>query len=218
MSLRASLSEYEAAFQDELFPALEEAPGPLPERYRRFVQVLEFVLVDAVVLPTWPGGPGRPPEDCRALARAFLAKAVFDVPTTRALIERLRIDGTLRRLCGWTRAGAVPSEATFSQTTPRACASATSSRRSGTRPFATVTSRRPASGLTPASADACCPRFGSAPLGRITANAVHAWFDRYSATAPGSANHALRTLKTILRYAVARARYSRDRHLLVVEI
>ena len=48
------------------------------------------------------------------------------------------------------------------------------------------------------------PAFGSAPLGRITANAVHAWFDRYSATAPGSANHALRTLKTILRYAVAR--------------
>ena len=71
--------------------------------------------MDAVVLPAWPGGPGRPPEDRRALAWAFLAKAVFDVPTTRALIERLRIDGTLRRLCGWTRAGAVPSEATFSR-------------------------------------------------------------------------------------------------------
>ena len=115
MSLRASLSEYQAAFQGELFPALEEALGPLPERYGRFVQVLEFVLVDAVVLPAWPGGPGRPPEDRRALARAFLAKAVFDVPTTRALIERLQIDRTLRRLCGWTRAGAVPSEATFSR-------------------------------------------------------------------------------------------------------
>ena len=70
------------------------------------------MLVDAVVLPAWPGGPGRPPEDRRALARAFLAN---DVPTTRALIERLRIDPTLRRLCGWTRAGAVPSEATFSR-------------------------------------------------------------------------------------------------------
>ncbi len=61
------------------------------------------------------GGPGRPPEDRRALARAFLAKAVFDVPTTRALIERLQIDVPVRRLCGWTRAGAVPSEATFSR-------------------------------------------------------------------------------------------------------
>ena len=58
MSLRASLTEYQAAFQGELFPALEEALGALPERYGRFVQVLEFVLVDAVVLPAWPGGPG----------------------------------------------------------------------------------------------------------------------------------------------------------------
>ena len=96
MSLRTSLSEYQAAFQGELFPALEEAPGPLPERYGRFVLVLEFVLV----LPAWPG---RPPGDRRALARAFLAKAVFDVPTTRALIERLQIDEPLRRLCGCAR-------------------------------------------------------------------------------------------------------------------
>jgi hypothetical protein len=42
MSLRASLSEYQAAFQGELFPALEEALGPLPERYGRFVQVLSL--------------------------------------------------------------------------------------------------------------------------------------------------------------------------------
>ncbi|MCE2475837.1 MAG: hypothetical protein J4F47_09815 [Alphaproteobacteria bacterium] len=59
MSLRAGRSEYQAAFQGELFPALEEALGPLPERSGRFVQVLEFVLVAAVVLPAWPGGPGR---------------------------------------------------------------------------------------------------------------------------------------------------------------
>ena len=45
MSLRASRSEYQAAFQGELFPALEEALGPLPERSGHFVQVLEFVLV-----------------------------------------------------------------------------------------------------------------------------------------------------------------------------
>ena len=60
MSLRAGLSEYQAAFQGELFPALEEALGPLPERSGRFVQVLEFVLVAAIVLPAWPGGAGSP--------------------------------------------------------------------------------------------------------------------------------------------------------------
>ena len=37
------------------------------------------------------------------------------MPTTRALLERLRNDPTLRQLCGWETGGAVPSEATFSR-------------------------------------------------------------------------------------------------------
>ncbi len=40
---------------------------------------------------------------------------VFNMDTTRALVERLRSDPTLRRLCGWHRLGDVPSEATFSR-------------------------------------------------------------------------------------------------------
>ena len=84
--------------------------GPLSERHKRFVQVLEFVHVERVLPGTRGSGPGRPPE-----SRAFLAKAVFDVPTTRALVERLRTDLPLRRLCVWDSAGAVPSEATFSR-------------------------------------------------------------------------------------------------------
>ena len=37
------------------------------------------------------------------------------MPTTRGLVERLRTEPTLRRLCGWEAAGGVPSEATFSR-------------------------------------------------------------------------------------------------------
>ena len=48
------------------------------------------------LLPYFRGQVGRPEEDRAALARAFIAKAVFDVPTTRGLIERLEVDG---RLC-----------------------------------------------------------------------------------------------------------------------
>ena len=33
----------------------------------------------------------------------------------RGLVERLRTEGLLRRLCGWEAAGGVPSEATFSR-------------------------------------------------------------------------------------------------------
>ncbi len=49
-----------------------------------------------------------------ALARAFLAKAVFDLPATRDLIERREVDSKLRRLYGWSSVRAVPSEATVS--------------------------------------------------------------------------------------------------------
>ena len=37
----------------------------------------------------WSGLPGRPLEDRHALARAFVAKAVLNLPTTAGLIERL---------------------------------------------------------------------------------------------------------------------------------
>ena len=114
MSLREILSDYWYAFQQELFPSLESELGPMGERYELFVTVLELVRVEAL-LPYFRGQVGRPEEDRAALARAFIAKAVFDVPTTRALIERLEVDGRLRRLCGWSGGGQLPSEATFSR-------------------------------------------------------------------------------------------------------
>ena len=114
MSLREILSDYWYAFQQELFPRLESELGPMGERYELFVAVLELVRVEAL-LPYFRGQVGRPEEDRAALARAFIAKAVFDVPTTRALIERLEVDGRLRRLCGWSGGGRLPSEATFSR-------------------------------------------------------------------------------------------------------
>lgn len=115
MSLRATVSQYWQTFQHGLFPWLAEELGPLSERNKRLVQVLELVRVEDWLPGQGAGGRGRPQENRAALARAFLAKAVFDVPTTRALVERLGHDPQLRRLCGWERAGALPSEATFSR-------------------------------------------------------------------------------------------------------
>ena len=114
MSLRETLSNYWYAFQQELFPRLEATLAPLSPRYELFVEVVEFVRLEDL-LPYLCGLPGRPPEDRAALARAFLAKAVFDIPTTRALIERLRVDRTLYQLCGWSSGDRLPSEATFSR-------------------------------------------------------------------------------------------------------
>ncbi len=114
MSLKQTLSRHWLTFQRELFPWLEEAVGPLGERYQRLVRVLELVRVEEWV-PYQRGWRGRPQEDRAALARAFLAKAVLDLASTRALVERLRVEATLLRLCGWEGAESVPSESTFSR-------------------------------------------------------------------------------------------------------
>jgi hypothetical protein len=40
---------------------------------------------------------------------------MFGIPTTSAIIERLKVDKSLRRSCGWERREQVPSESTFSR-------------------------------------------------------------------------------------------------------
>jgi hypothetical protein len=100
--------------QSSLFPWLREEVEPMTELLGRLVLILDVIGLEAFV-PEPPRGAGRPPEDRRALARAFVAKTVLGIPTTSALIERLAIDKSLRRILGWERRAQVPSEATFSR-------------------------------------------------------------------------------------------------------
>ena len=47
------------------------------------------------------------------------------------------------------------------------------------------------------------PAFGSKPLDRITLVRIRRWFDEFSRTAPGNANHALDLLRRIINFAIA---------------
>ena len=47
------------------------------------------------------------------------------------------------------------------------------------------------------------PAFGSRRLDQISSVMVHRWFDLYSRTAPGGANHCLKILRQIFRHAIA---------------
>ena len=114
MPLRGTLSNTWSHIQGHLFPWLREQAGPLTEQHQRLVVVLEMAGIEKFVR-MWAGLPGRPADDRHALARAFTAKAVLGLPTTAALIERLQVDATLRRLCGWERVSQVPGEWTFSR-------------------------------------------------------------------------------------------------------
>ncbi len=75
----------------------------------------ENMILDPFIVATTYGLPGRPPADRTAIARAFIAKMVYDMPTTRVLIDRLQSDPPLRRLCGWEGKHEIPHEWTFSR-------------------------------------------------------------------------------------------------------
>ena len=100
--------------QPELFPALDEPLDPLTAKLERLIVILDTLGLEAYVAPP-RRGRGRPADDRAQIARAFVAKAVLNVPTTAALIERLQVDRSLRRICGWERRSDVPGESTFSR-------------------------------------------------------------------------------------------------------
>ena len=100
--------------QHDLMPELKRECGALTPRLEKLVHILDWVRIEEWSVQTWQG-IGRKPHDRSALANAFVAKAVLELPTTRALIERLSMDRTLKRLCGLSMWKPVPNEATFSR-------------------------------------------------------------------------------------------------------
>ena len=114
MSLGETLSQFWLTVQGGLFEWLEEELGELSAKQKQLVKILELLRIEEYVRRR-RRITGRPLEDRQAIARAFVAKAVYNLETTRQLVEQLRNDGRLRRLCGWERLAAVPSEATFSR-------------------------------------------------------------------------------------------------------
>ncbi len=112
--LREFFAPYWQSIQTTLFPWLEEELGPLTDKQQQLVQTLEILRVEQH-LPQHFGVPGRPAKDRAAVARAFVAKAVYDMPTTRVLLDRLATDVALRRICGWESTREVPSESVFSR-------------------------------------------------------------------------------------------------------
>jgi hypothetical protein len=112
--LRVFFAPYWQSIQSTLFPWLEEELGPLTEKQQQLVQTLEIIRIEQC-LPQHFHEPGRPQKDRAAIARAFVAKAVYNLPTTRALLDRLSTDVVLRRLCGWENRREVPSESVFSR-------------------------------------------------------------------------------------------------------
>ncbi|MBP6581967.1 MAG: transposase [Chromatiaceae bacterium] len=112
---KSRLSQFWNHLQHELFPFLrEEDHLALSPALEQVIRVLEFTQIERFI-PSNRGCVGRPPQDRVALARAFIAKAVLDLPTTEALIDRLQADRSLRRIGGFARFHAIPDASRFSR-------------------------------------------------------------------------------------------------------
>ena len=95
-----TLSQYWLRIQKSLFPWLEEQLGEPTEKEEKLVTMLELIRIER--FPAFSRSLyGRPPKERAEIARAFVAKAVYNMPTTRALLDRLASDKKLRRICGW---------------------------------------------------------------------------------------------------------------------
>ena len=117
MKLKERISWLMGTVQQSLFPHLDEClPEPFTVRDKHLVKILELIQIEKYVPVTarkqWLG---RPIKEREAIARAFVAKAVFKYQHTSSLRNELQSAPNLRLICGFARRKDVPSEATFSR-------------------------------------------------------------------------------------------------------
>lgn len=111
---RTALMQQLLTVQHELLPQWAMEQETLTPKLEKLIHVLDWLDMSAF-FHSRHGIDGRPPHDRHSLSAAFVAKVVLNLPTTTALRERLCIDRSLRRICGFHRWKALPSEATFSR-------------------------------------------------------------------------------------------------------
>ena len=97
-----------------LFPALKEElrVEALSSKEQKLIKILDFAEIEKNITVVKITNTPKDREEC---ARAFIAKSVYNLQTTRDLIDRLHIDRTLRILCGWRCRSDIPSESKFSR-------------------------------------------------------------------------------------------------------
>lgn len=116
--LRVKLSDSLRTVQRYLLPNLQEELGEMGTKQKEFVQLCDLISLDQNEFHILTANTfGRPCSSRISLFKAFLMKAVMDLPTTKVLHQTLCSSPIWRRLCGWEGVKQVPSEATFS----RAC-------------------------------------------------------------------------------------------------
>lgn len=114
-NLKQTISNYLGKLQQSLFPFLEEhLEAPITEKLKKLIVILDMIEIERFVFDHRYGS-GRPPKSRTAVARSLVAKAVYNIPDTKALIDRLKTDKNLRKVCGFETIYSVPGESAYSR-------------------------------------------------------------------------------------------------------
>ena len=114
-NLKQTISNYLNKLQQSLFPYLEDhLETPLTKTLQEFIIALDMVEIEKFVYDH-RGDVGRPPKNRAAVARAFVAKSWYNISDTKSLIERLKCDKNLRKICGFETVYSIPGESSFSR-------------------------------------------------------------------------------------------------------
>jgi len=84
--------------ENSLFPELKESLRieEFSNKESKLIKILDFAEIEKFITTT---SLTNSPKDREQIARAFIAKSVYNFQTTRDLINRLHVDRTLRILC-----------------------------------------------------------------------------------------------------------------------
>ena len=103
-------SKYWQKFKEKLFPEPELFLGSTTESHLELMFILDTIMVSDF-LSDYDSCLGR---GCSSLDRECFGKLVLNLATTVALIDRLKVDIILRRICGVVNKNKLPCEASFS--------------------------------------------------------------------------------------------------------
>lgn len=81
-----NISHFWDRIQGYLFPLIEEELGFLTEKQKQLVEILETIQIERLVADLH-GYVGRPKDNRIAIARAFIAKSVYNMTTTRTVLN-----------------------------------------------------------------------------------------------------------------------------------
>ncbi len=111
----SKLSNINISIQRYLFPVLNDEIGKISDNEQKFIRIIELINIPSYLTSFYWCGTGRKPHSRISLAKAFVAKAVWNMPTTRALLDMINNSPSLRRLCGWDTVADIPAESAFSR-------------------------------------------------------------------------------------------------------